>query len=379
MNALEIHGLTKEYADGTRAVDDLSLTLPEGDFLVLLGPSGCGKSTTLRCIAGLEDVTSGEIRIGGEDVTDRRPEDRNIAMVFQNYALYPHMTARQNVGFGLKMTTDLSQSEIDDRVDRVARTMGIEDLLENRPKELSGGQQQRVALGRAIVREPDVFLMDEPLSNLDATLRAEMRTEIQRLQDELDVTTVYVTHDQTEAMTMADRVAVLDRGRLQQVGSPLECYHRPANQFVAGFVGEPSMNVVETRREGDRLVFGDGATFSLTGRMRDRVGTTARVALGVRPPGLELLPDGPDGVDTDYDARVELVEPVGERTYVYCSVAGREVVVETDDAHGVDGRVGVRFPPERVHLFDADTGEALVSPDPDAVAAPAIDVDADGD
>ena len=244
---VELRRLTKRYGTAATAVENLSLSLSKGELLVLVGPSGCGKSTTLRCIAGLEDPSEGDVRIAGESVVGSTPEERAIAMVFQNYALYPHKTARQNIGFGLKMTTDRSSEAIEREVSRVADTLGIDDLLDKKPKSLSGGQQQRVALGRAIVRDPEVFLLDEPLSNLDATLRARMRTEIQELQRSLDVTTVYVTHDQTEAMTIGDRIAVLRDGRLQQVAEPMACYRRPANRFVASFIGEPSMNFFECR------------------------------------------------------------------------------------------------------------------------------------
>ncbi len=242
MAQLELDNLVKTFSDGSDevvAVDTVNMSLNDGEFLVLVGPSGCGKSTTLRMVAGLETVTEGDILIGDESVIGTEPRDRDIAMVFQNYALYPHMTAEENMSFGLKMTTDLDTETIEQRVTETAEMMGIEDLLDDPPKELSGGQQQRVALGRAIVRDPAVFLMDEPLSNLDAKLRTKMRTELKSLQNELDVTTIYVTHDQTEAMTMGDRIAILDDGVLQQVGTPLECYHRPANRFVAGFIGSP--------------------------------------------------------------------------------------------------------------------------------------------
>jgi len=230
------------------------MSIDDGEFLVVVGPSGCGKSTTLRMIAGLETITSGTLSIDDRVVNDVKSQDRDIAMVFQSYALYPHMSVRQNMSFGLEESTDLLDDEINRMVSETGEMLGISPLLDRKPSDLSGGQQQRVALGRAIVRDPEVFLMDEPLSNLDAKLRAEMRTELQRLQNDLGVTTVYVTHDQTEAMTMGDRIAILDGGKLQQIASPLKCYHEPANQFVASFLGEPSMNFFDVTLDGDRLV-----------------------------------------------------------------------------------------------------------------------------
>ena len=362
MSYLDINGLTKTYAEGgsaITAVEDLDIELDEGEFLVLVGPSGCGKSTTLLCVAGLEDPTDGTVSIGDRDVTDERPEARDIAMVFQNYALYPHMSARENMGFGLKMTTDLGSDEIDQRVGETADLLDITDLLDQRPKALSGGQQQRVALGRAIIREPSVFLMDEPLSNLDASLRSTMRAEIQRLQRTLDVTTVYVTHDQTEAMTMGDRIAVMRGGELQQLGTPLECYYEPANRFVAGFIGEPSMNFFDLERRDDRLI-GDTIEYPLSDAHREAVADIDRVTLGIRPPDVEVTTE--DGASVSRGT-LKLVEPVGERDYLHLNIGGVKTTV------GVDGHVragegttiGVRFPEDHIHLFDRATGEALVS------------------
>ena len=384
---LELRDLRKEYAGGVTAVDGLSLTVRRGELVVFVGPSGCGKSTTLRCIAGLEEPTSGDISIGARSVTGDRPEDRNIAMVFQNYALYPHKTARENIGFGLRMTTDFSDAEIDTRVEETAATLGIVDLLDARPKSLSGGQQQRVALGRAIVREPSVFLLDEPLSNLDATLRSRMRTEIQQLQRDLGVTTVYVTHDQTEAMTMGDRIAVLRDGRLQQVGTPLECYHEPANEFVARFIGEPSMNLFDCRLtatgfEGELQYPSVGP---LAGAVANVDGSTA--TLGVRPDAVEPHRVGADPstsrdavVDspgratatdalpagTVFEGEVSVVEPVGGQSFLYVQLeAGPEVVVAADGATLPHERtpIQVHIPPHRIHLFDGDTGRAIRHPD----------------
>src|SRR5438067_3484438 len=254
MAEIEFDDITKRYADGFEAVKHMNLDVPDGELMILVGPSGCGKSTALRMVAGLEDISSGELKIGGNVVNDRAPKDRDIAMVFQNYALYPHMTVRENMGFALKLAKT-PQPEIDQKVNEAAKILDLEQHLERKPANLSGGQRQRVAMGRAIVRNPSVFLMDEPLSNLDAKLRVQVRTEISRIQQRFETTTIYVTHDQTEALTLGDRIAVMRAGILQQVGSPAELYGRPKNLFVAGFIGSPSMNFL-----GGEL---DGATLKL--------------------------------------------------------------------------------------------------------------------
>ena len=369
---LELRTLDKTYPGGVTAVENLSLSLARGELLVLVGPSGCGKSTTLRCIAGLEEPTDGDILIGRESVTGRRPEDRNIAMVFQNYALYPHKTARQNIGFGLRMTTDLSEETIETRVEDVGDTLGITGLLEKKPGSLSGGQQQRVALGRAIVRDPSVFLLDEPLSNLDATLRSRMRTEIQQLQRELDVTTIYVTHDQVEAMTIGDRIAVLRDGQLQQVDTPMACYHEPANRFVASFIGDPSMNLLDCRLDRTGTALTGAVSYPLDDRLAAAASETQEreqgVTLGFRPESPTLLAsaDGDDADALSFTGRVDVVEPVGERSFVYVTLAsGPQVTVAAPGGTPVreGASVRVRVPPAGVHLFDAATGEALVHPD----------------
>jgi multiple sugar transport system ATP-binding protein len=368
MAELQLDHITKTFDDGGDeivAVDDVSIDIEDGEFLVLVGPSGCGKSTTLRTIAGLETITDGEIRLGEEVINDKRPQERNTAMVFQSYALYPHMTVRGNMAFGLEESTSLSDAEIDERVTEAAEMMGIAELLGRKPGELSGGQQQRVALGRAIVRNPDAFLMDEPLANLDAKLRAQMRTELQRLQEDLGVTTVYVTHDQTEAMTMGDRIAILDEGVLQQVGTPLECYHEPANLFVAGFIGEPSMNTFEGRVEGDRFV-AEHFEYALSERHLDAVGGHDRVVLGVRPEDIEV--DGDSDDDHVYEVTVDVVEPKGDENYVHMTFDADHELPETFTAT-IEGlrrveegdTVTARFPPEAVHLFDARTGQAVLN------------------
>ncbi|PSP44389.1 sugar ABC transporter ATP-binding protein [Halobacteriales archaeon QH_6_64_20] len=381
MGALEIDGLTKTFGDGETenvAVDDLSLTIEDGEFLTLVGPSGCGKSTTLRCVAGLETPTSGEIRLDGETVTGRKPKNRGMAMVFQSYALYPHKTAFDNMAFGLRMTTDLSKGEIDEKVRDAARVMEIEDLLDNRPSTLSGGQQQRVALGRAIVREPEVFLLDEPLSNLDAKLRSGMRTELQDLQQRLDVTTLYVTHDQTEAMTMGDRIAVLDGGHLQQVGTPLECYHEPRNRFVAGFIGSPSMNFLDcTLRDG--VIHHDAFEYRLSTPTEASSAGSRDVTLGIRPEDLDIVDsatgglndesdasgasgvEGAGGADGTMDATVTVVEPTGNVTVFSIDIGSQVLTASTADSLDVDrgARITVGMAEENVHLFDRETGAAL--------------------
>ncbi|WP_225333558.1 ABC transporter ATP-binding protein [Halomicrobium urmianum] len=370
MGELDIRSLTKVFQDDSGeivAVDDLDAEIDDGEFIVLVGPSGCGKSTTLRCIAGLENPTSGELVLDGEDVTDKKPKARDMAMVFQNYALYPHMTARENMAFGLKMTTDLSKEEINERVTDAAEMMGIEELLESKPDELSGGQQQRVALGRAIVREPEVFLMDEPLSNLDAKLRTAMRTELQEIQQEFDVTTIYVTHDQTEAMTMGDRIAVLNDGQLQQIGTPLECYHEPANQFVAGFIGSPSMNFFDVEldtSDGVPALVHDGFRYELDEDVyADIEGEGDRFTLGIRPEDIETVPeDTPNAISVP----VEVTEPLGDVTYTYLDIAGEQYTATLEGDIVIDPgyEINVGFPQDRIHIFDGRTGQALRNREP---------------
>ena len=363
MSQLKLEDLEKRYHEGTGdeilAVEDINIDLDDGEFLVLVGPSGCGKSTTLRCIAGLEPVTGGTIWIDGDNVNDKNPEERNIAMVFQNYALYPHMTSRENMEFGLKMATDLSAAERRERVEEAAEMLGISELLDTKPKSLSGGQQQRVALGRAIVREPSVFLMDEPLSNLDAKLRTQMRTEIQQLQTELDVTTVYVTHDQTEAMTMGDRIAVLNAGRLQQIGTPLECYYEPQNLFVANFIGEPSMNLFDLEVEGSALVGGE-IRYELSEEIRERIAGRDRVTLGIRPEDIEVADSDRSNA---FAATVQVVEPMGDQNFLHLDLGGSEVTAAVDGNYDVEAgaRIRLAFPEERIHLFETESGEAIVN------------------
>jgi multiple sugar transport system ATP-binding protein len=382
---IELSKLTKRFPDGSEAVRELDLRIGDGEFMILVGPSGCGKTTTLRMIAGLEEITSGEISISGELVNDKAPAARDIAMVFQSYALYPHMTVRENMGFALRMART-SRREIDEKVAEAAGILDLTPYLDRKPKQLSGGQRQRVAMGRAIVRDPKAFLMDEPLSNLDAKLRVQMRAEIARIQRRLGVTTVYVTHDQTEAMTLGDRVAVMRSGTLQQVDTPQRLYAHPANVFVAEFIGAPAMNLLRARLDGDRLVlpFGD---VPLTGRLRDAAGASqsrSEVIAGIRPQDFEdarLATNRAHGLV--FEADIELAESMGSETYVYCKVAdGTVVTFDPDQADGptddsderpraVVARLsaestiaaGTRAPlwinTDNIHLFDVASGNNL--------------------
>ena len=355
------------------AVDQLDLEIQDGEFLVLVGPSGCGKSTSLRMLAGLEDVNSGRIFIGDKDVTDVQPKNRDIAMVFQNYALYPHMTVRENMGFALKIA-GTPKAEIAQRVEEAARILDLEPYLDRKPKALSGGQRQRVAMGRAIVRKPQVFLMDEPLSNLDAKLRVQTRTQIASLQRELGVTTVYVTHDQTEALTMGDRIAVLNNGLLQQVGTPQEMYEHPANEFVAGFIGSPAMNLGKFKVEGNVAKLGT-AEVPLSQATLDAMvpEDEGKITIGFRPEGLEVVSAE---TENTIPIEVEFVEELGSDAYIYGHLAG------ADSGHGLgSGSEGkgeqliVRVPPRTApkpggvihtrikegqqHNFSASTGDRL--------------------
>jgi multiple sugar transport system ATP-binding protein len=318
--------VTKRYPDGALAVDGINLTIADGEFVILVGPSGCGKSTTLNMIAGLEDISEGELRIGGAVVNNKAPKDRDIAMVFQSYALYPHMTVRENMAFALKLAKT-PKAEIDRKVDEVARILDLTQHLDRKPANLSGGQRQRVAMGRAIVRDPAAFLMDEPLSNLDAKLRVQMRTEVARLQNRLGTTMVYVTHDQTEAMTLGDRVAVMRAGHILQVDSPTELYNRPANLFVAGFIGSPSMNfMAATLEEGMlRSPLGD---IPLQGALRSNVeasGASRDVILGIRPEAFEdlaLVPETDRANGVAFTASIDVVESMGSDVFAYLTAEG---------------------------------------------------------
>jgi len=336
MAEIVLDGVSKVYSDGTTAVSDLSIDIGDGEFIVLVGPSGCGKTTALRMVAGLESITGGTIMIGDRVVNAVPPKERDIAMVFQNYALYPHMTVYDNMAFGLKLRK-LSKEEIDRRVREAADILGLVEFLQRKPKALSGGQRQRVAMGRAIVREPQAFLMDEPLSNLDAKLRVQMRAEVSKLQDELGVTTIYVTHDQVEAMTMGDRVAVIKKGELQQIDAPQRLYERPGNLFVAGFIGSPSMNMVEadlTREDGGLFVsFGSNRLSVDDAVVAERPGVRAyegqRVIIGIRPENMEdaaITPNIPD--DRRMKANVVLREALGAEVLIHFTVDAPPVLTE---------------------------------------------------
>jgi len=355
--------LNKKY-DETHAVKDVNLEIRDREFVVLVGPSGCGKTTTLRMVAGLEDITSGEIRIDEKVVNDLPPMDRDIAMVFQNYALYPHMSVYQNMAFGLKMRK-FEKSEIEKRVRQAADILGIQALLERRPRQLSGGQRQRVALGRAIVRHPRVFLFDEPLSNLDAKLRVQMRVELKRLHEQLETTAIYVTHDQVEAMTLGDRVVVMKDGVVQQVGQPLELYGQPANRFVAGFIGSPAMNFVPVSISGagDALwAEAEGLRIRVPREFSSRVQAGKRLTLGVRPEALRIA-NGSDAGAADYTfaTAVDVVEPLGNEILLNFRAGGVPMVARVDP--GVRAKMHdnlhLALDPQRLHFFDADSEAAL--------------------
>ncbi|MDR7277868.1 ABC transporter ATP-binding protein [Catenuloplanes atrovinosus] len=376
--------ISKRYPDGTTAVEEVSLEIADGEFVILVGPSGCGKSTTLNMIAGLEDISSGSLLIGGERVNDKAPRDRDIAMVFQSYALYPNMTVRDNMGFPLKLAK-LDKATINQKVEEAAKVLELTPYLDRKPANLSGGQRQRVAMGRAIVRSPKAFLMDEPLSNLDAKLRVQMRTQVSRLQKQLGTTTVYVTHDQTEAMTLGDRVVVMRAGRVQQVGHPQELYDHPANLFTAGFIGSPSMNFLPAALSDGSLETPLGK-IPIPARVRDEL--SAELILGIRPEHFEdaALVDGAQrGRGHVFTAPVDLVESMGSDKYAYFTVEGEtatsaELEELAADAGGADlpsgasnlvtrfaaeSRVRAGEPHEvwlnldKVHLFDASTGRNL--------------------
>ena len=353
MGTVSLENLSKHFGN-VRAVDGIDLEVAEGEFLVLVGPSGCGKTTTLRMVAGLEFPTDGEIRVSGERVNEIPAKDRNMAMVFQNYALYPHMTVYENMAFGLRVRR-ISQGDIDRRVKEAAALMGLEDLLHRKPRQLSGGQRQRVAVCRAIVRDPVAFLFDEPLSNLDAKLRVTARAEIRKLQRRLGTTSIYVTHDQTEAMTMGDRIVVMDEGKILQVGPPIELYDRPVNRFVAGFLGSPAMNFIEgrVRRAEGRLELEAGALrFPLPEVCREESAYT----LGFRPEHLGFVDSGARLVSGE--GRVELVEPLGSDTFVALDLGGEVLTVKEEGHFRAQVGEGIRvfFDMDNAHLFDGATG-----------------------
>jgi multiple sugar transport system ATP-binding protein len=382
---IDLDRVTKEFGPGVVAVDDVSLTIPDGEFMVLVGPSGCGKTTLLRAIGGLERVTSGRIMIGERDVTTAPPGARDLAMVFQNYALYPHMNVRENLGYALKVRRT-PKREITQRVEKVARMLGLEELLDRRPRALSGGQQQRVAMGRAIIREPAAFLMDEPLSNLDAKLRVSMRTSLQQLHSRLGTTTVYVTHDQVEAMTLGQRVAVMRDGRIQQVDAPQRLYDEPSNLFVAAFIGSPAMNLVRGRMNGDGVELGS-VSIPLGSERRPDTASGGEVVVGIRPEAFEDAAFAEPGLPT-LDVQVDVLEELGADDHVFFRLDAEPVVVE-EAQQGADGeegpallietdramltarvdprtsaRVGdtitLAVDPARLYYFSPETGESLL-------------------
>ena len=364
MAKVTLDRLRKVYPNGYVGVDDATFAIGDGELLVLVGPSGCGKSTLLRMIAGLETITSGELRIGDRVVNDVAPKDRDIAMVFQSYALYPHMTVAENLGFGLKLR-GASKDEINRRVRESAQMLELESLLDRKPAALSGGQRQRVALGRALVRQPQVFLLDEPLSNLDAKLRASTRVEIARLHRKLGTTMIYVTHDQVEAMTLGQRIVVLDKGRIQQIDTPMALYNRPANLFVATFLGSPKMNLLEGEvvQRGDDLALrlADGVELPLhpEAGLRDVLRGFAgkRLTVGLRPEDLSLAAPGAGHLQ----ARVETVEPIGNEAFLNLACGGGELVVRLPPRNlpGPGDTVHLGHNPEHMHYFDPDTGRSL--------------------
>ena len=382
MAEITMKNIVKQYGDGFPAVNDVSLDVADGEFMILVGPSGCGKSTLLRMIVGLEDITSGDMLIGGTRVNDKAPRDRNLSMVFQNYALYPHLSVFENIAFPLRLRRDLSDDEIRTRVEDAADTLELREHLDRKPSQLSGGQRQRVAMGRAIVRQADAFLFDEPLSNLDAKLRGQMRTEILRLQRRLGITTVYVTHDQTEAMTLGDRVAVLRRGVLQQVASPRELYEQPVNLFVAGFIGSPPMNFVPAQVTDDHLEL-PFVTVPLDEERRSRIGDRTALIAGIRPGNFEdadMVDPGKRAAGVTFDVPVDVTEWLGNEQYAFVPYEAPEdiaatlselqsdldseqmrtqMVVELDPLGQVHDTVTLWMDPRRMHLFDPTTGENL--------------------
>ncbi|QEN13156.1 ABC transporter ATP-binding protein [Mycolicibacterium sp. ELW1] len=384
MAEIVLDHVSKNYPDGAVAVKDLSLTIADGEFVILVGPSGCGKSTTLNMIAGLEDISAGELRIGGDRVNEKAPRERDIAMVFQSYALYPHMTVRQNIAFPLTLAK-LNKADIAKKVEETAKILDLTELLDRKPSQLSGGQRQRVAMGRAIVRQPKAFLMDEPLSNLDAKLRVQMRGEIARLQNRLGTTTVYVTHDQTEAMTLGDRVVVLRGGEAQQIDTPSELYGRPANLFVAGFIGSPAMNFFPATLDGMslRLPFGEVTLSQDVQNVLSQHPKAANVIVGIRPEHFEdaALLDAYERIQaTTFEVTVDLVESLGADKYVYFRTAGdsakaaqlAELAAESgagendfvarlsaDSKAAIGQSVELAFDTTKLHIFDADSGVNL--------------------
>ena len=400
MTAIEMRHIVKQYGDGYPAVNDVSLDIADGEFMILVGPSGCGKSTALRMIAGLEEITEGDLIIGGERVNELPPRDRDIAMVFQNYALYPHMTVRENMAFALKLAKT-PQADIDRKVDEAARILDLTQHLDRKPANMSGGQRQRVAMGRAIVRSPKAFLMDEPLSNLDAKLRVQMRTMVSKLQQRLQTTTVYVTHDQTEAMTLGDRIVVMRGGKVQQIGSPQHLYDEPANLFVAGFIGSPAMNFLPATLEDGRFRTGIGDVPLVDELRRNLEASKAprQLIVGIRPEHFEdaaLLEEHQRARGAVFNAEVDVLESMGSDKFAYFSVEGEQATSDdladlaadagTADVPGGDAgtlvtrlsatsgategqKVDVWVDTSKIQVFDPASGRNLTTAEPTPVAA----------
>jgi multiple sugar transport system ATP-binding protein len=353
MASVSIRNVQKRFGE-TAVLHGVSIEIPDGSFTVLVGPSGCGKSTLLRMVAGLENISGGEIAISNKVVNQVPPKERDIAMVFQNYALYPHMTVKDNMAFSLTLAKK-DKAFIDERVGKAAAILGLAPLLDRFPRQLSGGQRQRVAMGRCIVRDPQVFLFDEPLSNLDAKLRVAMRTEIKELHQRLKTTSVYVTHDQIEAMTMADQIVVMHDGRIEQTGSPLELYDRPANRFVAGFIGSPSMNFIDGTQKDGALVAANGARLPVAGAQAANDGRA--LVYGIRPEHLDLVEGGSDG----FEAEVVVIEPTGSETQLFARLGEQEIVAIFRERHEFAPGQKIRLKPRApvAHLFDASSGQRI--------------------
>ena len=364
MAQVELKNLSKKYGKVT-AVQNMDLIIPHNQFLVLVGPSGCGKSTTLRMIAGLEEITGGEIFINDERVNDKDPKDRNVSMVFQNYALYPHMSVEENLGFSLKIAKVKSE-EIEKRVNEAVNILGLEDLRSRKPSQLSGGQRQRVAMGRAIVRRPDAFLFDEPLSNLDAKLRTQMRTEIKKLHQKLKTTIIYVTHDQVEAMTLADRIIIMKDGYIEQIGSPIEVFSKPANVFVATFIGSPPMNIFSAEiinsNNNIKIKLDDNLYFDCTEDQKNKLQNKKNIFLGIRAEDIMPVDNNTNTSFWSFKRNVDIVEPLGTETQLFITINNKEIISRMYNPYEVNvgDELTFQIDPSKVHFFDKETEKAII-------------------
>ncbi len=364
MAQVELKNLSKKYGKVT-AVQNMDLIIPHNQFLVLVGPSGCGKSTTLRMIAGLEEITGGEIFINDERVNDKDPKDRNVSMVFQNYALYPHMSVEENLGFSLKIAKVKSE-EIEKRVNEAVSILGLEDLRSRKPSQLSGGQRQRVAMGRAIVRRPDAFLFDEPLSNLDAKLRTQMRTEIKKLHQKLKTTIIYVTHDQVEAMTLADRIIIMKDGYIEQIGSPIEVFSKPANVFVATFIGSPPMNIFSAEiinsNNNIKIKLDDNLYFDCTEDQKNKLQNKKNIFLGIRAEDIMPVDNNTNTSFWSFKRNVDIVEPLGTETQLFITINDKEIISRMYNPYEVNvgDELTFQVDPSKVHFFDKETEKAII-------------------